>query len=163
MEDFRKVSTRIPSWTRVPLADVELHMLCTLQTIFASDSTPLSHTFTPGGVVVVRVYEAPDVVDLEHDAGGLFCDLFARGLDCERVRFGGIFVHGEAFLLVDWLVECHFDTRLGVEDHFVDIESELEWKSVQRRIIHNDGVAWVEDTASGPQLLVRRGSKAHWT
>lgn len=162
MKDFREVSARIPSWTRVPLPDVELHMLCTLQTIFASDSTPLSHTLAPGGVVIVRLYEAPDVVDLEHDAGGLFCDFFACGLDGERVRFQGIFVHGEAFLLVDWLVECDLDARIVVEDHFVDIKSELEWKSFQRRVVHNDGVAWVEDTASGPRLLVRRDSQAHW-
>ena len=92
----------------------------------------MSQTLTPGGAVVVHLHEAPGVVDLEHDAGGFFCDFFARRLDGERVWCRCIFVHGEAFLLVGWLVECHLDTLLGMEDFFVDVKSELEGKSFQR-------------------------------
>ena len=70
------------------------------------------------------------------------------------MRLRCIFVHREAFLLIDWLVECDLDTRLGVEDLLVDVESELERQSSQRRIVHGDGIVCDENTASRSRSLV---------
>ena len=49
-----------------------------------------------------------------------------------------MFLPGQAVLVLDWLVESHFDTVLSVEDFVVDFESELERKALQRRIVHGE-------------------------